>query len=434
MTSEPITRPHAAGPEKAVVSVLLQYPEKLDDAPHLSPDHFYQPNVRKLFEIISETVHKGESVELVSLTQGLADRGQLAAIGGPGFLADIYSYQPSPGSFENHLKILTGKLACRMAINAADEIRRVATEAPEPSELLEITSAPISAIHDTLTSNRAIRSTRSVISACFETFAKRCKGEESAMGIETSIPEINHNFRGLHPRQTIVISGYPSGGKTLLKGQLAMDAAMGGHNTLYCSLEMPAESLVARMVSYIAKMPGDAVTDPLTFARDVLGKDRPTKQMLESVRDAHTKIQESPFAIEDMIGADVHQIAACIRRAHRTKPLDVVAVDFAQRIRSAPEKLRETREQQLSHASGTLADLAKELGFCLLLGSQLNKEGATKAAEAINEDADLHLQIMQDSNKNHTGMAVMKDRHSGQGGRLLPIVMDDRLLRFVSKN
>ncbi len=108
-------------------------------------------------------------------------------------------------------------------------------------------------------------------------------------------------------------------------------------------------------------------------------------------------------------------------------------MDFAQRIRPAPEKIRESREQQLSHASGILADLSKELGFCLLLGSQLNKEGAAKHAEAINEDADLHLQITQDSNKKHLGLAVVKDRHHGQGGRLLPIVLDDRLLRFVSR-
>ena len=40
MIPELITLPHAAGTEKAVVSVLLQYPDKLDDAPHLAADHF----------------------------------------------------------------------------------------------------------------------------------------------------------------------------------------------------------------------------------------------------------------------------------------------------------------------------------------------------------------------------------------------------------
>jgi hypothetical protein len=113
-------------------------------------------------------------------------------------------------------------------------------------------------------------------------------------------------------------------------------------------------------------------------------------------------------------------------------------VDYAQRIRPAPEKIRESREQQLAHASNYLADLSKELGFTLLLPSQLNKEGAAKHAEAINEDADLHLQIIQDRSGtaptfDHIGIAVVKDRHHGQDGSMLPIILDGPMLRFIPK-
>lgn len=116
----------------------------------------------------------------------------------------------------------------------------------------------------------------------------------------------------------------------------------------------------------------------------------------------------------------------------------VAVVDFVQRIRPLPEMRRESREQQLAHASNHLADLSKELGFCLLLPSQLNKEGAAKHAEAINEDADLHLQIVQDRTGPaptfaHQGIAVMKDRHAGQDGTILPIVLDGPMLRFIPK-
>jgi hypothetical protein len=99
---------------------------------------------------------------------------------------------------------------------------------------------------------------------------------------------------------------------------------------------------------------------------------------------------------------------------------------------------RESKEQQLAHASNHLADLSRELGFCLLLPSQLNKEGAAKHAEAINEDADLHLQIIQDRSGpaptlDHIGIAVAKDRHHGHDGKILPIVLDGPMIRFISK-
>ena len=69
----------------------------------------------------------------------------------------------------------------------------------------------------------------------------------------------------------------------------------------------------------------------------------------------------------------------------------------------------------------------------------LNKEGAAKHAESINEDADLHLQIVQNDNKNsadykqHIGVSVEKDRHHGQDGKMLPIVLDGPMLRFIPK-
>jgi replicative DNA helicase len=325
-----------------------------------------------------------------------------------------------------------------MTIDAAHEMERAAYESPDGSEILEVSSAPISAIHDMLTSTRPARSTKAVLRGCIDRFERRCKGEDTPMGIETSLSEINRRFRGLHPKQTIVISGYPGGGKTTLAGQLAMDAALDGHNTLICSLEMPEEALMDRMLAYVARRPGDAITDPLRYAKERFNTDGINKDLMQAIGNAARKIAGLPFHIEDLIGANVHQIAACIRRAHRKSPLEVVAVDFVQRIRAVPEMKRESREQQLAHASNHLADLSKEIGFCLLLPSQLNKEGAAKHAEAINEDADLHLQIVQDRNGQaptfaHQGIAVVKDRHAGQDGTLLPIVLDGPMIRFVPK-
>lgn len=430
--------PHAVGPEKAVLSILLQYPEMLVDAPALTAEHFYLPGHRIIFGLIHELSAAGKPIELVSFIQALLDRGKLDSVGGPSALSDVYSYQPSTGSFQTHLGILTEKLARRMTIAAANEMERVAYEGDDAAEILDATSAPISAIHDTLTATRPARSTKAVLTACIDRFQLLCTGHADPMGIETSLFEINRRFRGLHGKQTIVISGYPGAGKTTLAAQLAIDSALAGHNTLICSLEMPEETMMNRLLAYVARRPGDAITDPMRYAREVLGADGPTKDLLRAIQSAALKIAGCPLAIEDLIGASAYQISSCIRRAHRNKPLAVVVVDFAQRIRAVPEMRRESREQQLSHASNHLADLSKELGFCLLLPSQLNKEGAAKHAEAINEDADLHLSILQDRSGQaptfaHQGIAVVKDRHAGQDGTLLPIVLDGPMLRFIPK-
>lgn len=430
--------PHALGVEKAVLSILLQYPEMLNEASALTSEHFYMPGHRVIFELIHELAAAGKPIELVSFIQALIDGGKLERVGGPSALADVHNYQPSTGSFQTHIGILTGKLARRMTIAAANEMERVAYEGDDAAEILEATSAPISAIHDILTATRPARSTKAVLSACIDRFQLLCTGHADPMGIETSLLEINRRFRGLHPKQTVVISAYPAGGKTTLAGQLAGDAAMEGHNTLFCSLETPAEVLMNRMLAYVARRPLAAITDPLGYAKEHFGADGPPKDLLRAIEAACFKIKSAPFFIEDLAGVNVHQVAACIRRAHRKCPLKIVVVDFIQRLTATPDMRRETREQQLSHAANHLADIAKELGFCLLLLSQLNKDGAAKGAEAINEAADLHLQIVQDRGGTaptfaHVGIAVTKDRHNGNDGDLLPIVLDGPMIRFIPK-
>jgi replicative DNA helicase len=430
--------PHALGVEKSVLSVILQYPEKIDDAPDLTTDHFHIPAHRIIFDQAREILAAGLPVEIVSFTERLRDRGILDRVGGPSAMADILTHEPSPGHFRHHIEILTTAMARRMMIDVAAEMMRVGYESDQREDILAATSAPISAIHDTITGTRPSLVTKSVVQSCINRFQELCEGRIQPMGIETSLFEINRRFRGLHPRQTIVISGYPGGGKTTLAAQLAADAALDAHNTMIVSLEMPAETMMERLLAYVARRPGEAITDPLKYCREQFDATGPTNDLIQAIGTAAKRIAGSPLAIEDLTGANVHQIASCIRRAHRKTPLKVVVVDFVQRIRAVPDMRRESREQQLSHASNHLADLAKELGFCLLLPSQLNKEGAAKHAEAINEDADLHLQIIQERSGpapsfNHIGLAVMKDRHSGQDGTLLPIVLDGPMLRFIPK-
>jgi replicative DNA helicase len=430
--------PHALGPEKAVLSLLFQHPEMLDDAPTLTADHFYLPSHRILFELIHELTKASKAVELVSFSQLLIDRSLMDVVGGPSAITEIYAYAPICSHFQEHLRCLTSKLASRMTIAAAREMERVAYETDDATAILEATSAPISAIHDTLTSTRPAKSTKAVLASCIDRFQQLCQGKENPMGIETSLVELNLRFRGLHRKQTVVISGYPGAGKTTLATQLAIDAALVEHNTLICSLEMPEETMMTRLLSYVARVRGDAITDPRRYSMETSGTENVTAELLKAIKAASMKISASPLTIEDLIGSNVYQISACIRRAHRKKSLDVVAVDYVQRIRPVPEMKRESREQQLAHASNHLADLSKELGFCLLLPSQLNKDGAAKHAEAINEDADLHLQIVQDrtgpaATFAHRGIAVVKDRHSGQDGTLLPIVLNGPMLRFIAK-
>ena len=433
--------PNAVMAEKCVLSMLIQDQALFDEGTPLTLDHFYYPGHRRIFELLREEHQKGLAFELVCFVQMLEDRHELAAIGGPAVMTELYTYEPAGNlaKFKRMHAVLRTHMARRMSLTIAEDIKQAALTECDPEALLATTSEPITRLHDLLTDTKPARDTKALLHDWAERFKALCLGETQPMGLSTSLAEINRRFLGLEAKRTIVISGYPGGGKSALIGQLAMDAALGGHHTLICSLEMPAEQMMNRNIAYVAGVPAALLADPREYSREHYGFDTPPKHVLRKIKEAVAGVVASPYGIEDLTGANVHQIAACIRRAHRRKPLEVVGVDFLQRIRPLPEMRRESQEQQYAHASHLLTDLCKELGFTLLLGSQLNKDGAAKYAEAINEDADLHLQIVQDrsgkdSTHKHLGIVVAKDRHHGNDGAFMEIVLDKPMLRFKPKD
>jgi replicative DNA helicase len=430
--------PHSPGCEKSVLSTLFQYPDKADDAAQLTEDHFHLPGHRILFGYIMRAIQAGastggDSLDLVLLTQRLSDDAMLARVGGASAMADIYTYSPSPNHFSSHVEELTRFLVYRKAIAAAERIKEASYGTEDAGAMMSATSEPITEIQELLTGSRSRSLSKGmVIEEALSRFESKCRGESTPMGIETSLDQINTAFHGLHKSKTIVISAYPGGGKTTLATQLCMDAALVGSNVLICSLEMPQVDIMDRMLAYASRMPLEAVNDPVGYCRAEFGASMPTKALLQAITSGTQRIKDAAIEVEDMVASNAYQIAAVIRRMHRRKPLDVVAVDYAQRIRPVPEKARESREQQLSHASNFLADLSKELGFTLLLPSQLNKQGAAKHAEAINEDADIHLQILQDDQKDHIGIMVEKNR-GGESGQILPLVLDGPNSKFIER-
>ena len=116
--------PHAVGPEKSLLSTMLQDPQEyiaLAVEEKLTAAHFYLPNHSTLFGFLTELFENGSEVELVSLVQRLLDRGLLERVGGPGYLTELYTYAPSPGHFRHHLQHVKDKFVLRAIIRSSNE-------------------------------------------------------------------------------------------------------------------------------------------------------------------------------------------------------------------------------------------------------------------------------------------------------------------------
>lgn len=347
-------------------------------------------------------------------------------------ISELYGYAPCAQNFGAHIQALHVLKAKRAAVRAAQALLVAAQDVNDDEGFLRLSLDPMTEVNDIASATRKSRSKKQLIQTVLEEFKSRTLHRESSMGIRTNFQCFDNALRGLHPKRITVISGLPSSGKTLIANQMAWAAAESGVPTLKISLEMPAEKLIDRNIVFASRLPAKAWTDPLEYARSQ-GKEEPTKEHLKQIGGAVKRIQNAPIEYEDPSNCSIGQIIAIIRRHVRRNRTRVVVVDYLQLIKGEKGL---SREQQLSEISHALQSIAKELGLCLILLSQQNKEGGTKHAESITEDADLVMAIMKDLEKDsatfgqHKGIMVRKDRHYGNNGLILPLYLIKDMLRF----
>lgn len=104
--------PHAVGPEKSVLSCLMQEPqERIPEARALGVTEasFHFPQHALLFTELLRIHDSGRPIELVSLTQTLHDWGKLDRVGGPATLTEINSYAFHTRCFAAHVALIRDK-------------------------------------------------------------------------------------------------------------------------------------------------------------------------------------------------------------------------------------------------------------------------------------------------------------------------------------
>jgi len=99
-TGDDVTRamPHAMGPEKSILSSMLQDPQEyigLAQEEKLTKDQFYFPAHATLYGFLVELYEGGHEIELVSLVQRLLDRGLLDHVGGPAAIGRVLAGRPA---------------------------------------------------------------------------------------------------------------------------------------------------------------------------------------------------------------------------------------------------------------------------------------------------------------------------------------------------
>lgn len=389
--------PHAVGPEKSVLSSMLQDPQEYIGAAMefgMTKEWCYLPAHQTLFGFLCDLHAKDEPIELVSLVQKLLDNGLLDRVGGPGALTDLYTYAPSSGHFRFHLNHVRDKWVLRSMIQHSNETIALAYDQPdEVAELLDQREAAFLSIR----ANQEVScdaTIKTIVEECVEDLKRQIEGDRSLSGISTGFQGLDDMGCRLKPGEMFVIAARPSMGKTSLMMNIVENLCLEqGRRGMVFSIEMTRKQITLNLINSRARF------DASQLSRGY----KPNKGDLQRIQRASFEIASSKLLIDDRSDLSIGQLRAIARRKHKDEPLEWIAIDYLQLMKSGSKQARDSREREVAEISAGVKGLAKELGIPIVILAQLNRgpEGRTgknlgkprmsdlRESGALEQDADM---------------------------------------------
>ena len=392
--------PHNLHAEQAVLaSVLLNNDHMNDVIDILRPEDFYQGAHRTLYEAMLGLSNSGRSIDQLTLSAAIQDKGAEQQIGGLEYLAEIVSNVPISENAVDYAMIVREKSILRRSIAAAQEISVSAFHGVgNLQEFLDQMEEKIFAI-----SGEEIKpkyfSMNEMVKAALKDIEKAQEHKRRITGVPSGFWELDEITAGFQKSNMIVVAARPAMGKTSLCLNVAVHAAM-FHKTPVAifSLEMSRQELAMRMICSEARVNFQALRT------GQVGQDA-----INRLVNAVAKLSETPIYTDDSGMLSILELRARARRLKKDKNIGLIIVDYLQLMRGSSSKSSiENRVQEVSEISRGMKALAKELDIPVIAISQLSRDvekrtGAKRPqmadlreSGAIEQDSDLILFVYRE--------------------------------------
>jgi len=379
--------------EQAVLgAMLLDQDAALLATELVQDDMFYREANRRLFRAMVSLVERRTVIDPVTLRDELGRRGELDAVGGADYLADLVDAVPTAANLEYHARIVKDKAILRRLIETSTGIITEAYDGRSTaSELLDKAESRIFQISQDRGSEGFSR-LKEMLWPTMERIEALQRSGKSITGVPSGFVDLDKMTSGFQPSELVIIAARPSMGKTAFCLNIATHAAVEGEGVAIFSLEMSRDQLVQRMLTAEARVDSQRVRQGALRDADFTNLAR-----------AAGVLQSCPVWIDDTPSLSLLEMRSKARRLKADNDIKMVVVDYLQLMRS-PE-YAENRVQEISDISRSLKALARELEVPVVALSQLSRASEQRGGErrpilsdlrdsgAIEQDADLVLFI-----------------------------------------
>lgn len=354
---------HNTDIEQLVIGTLLANPDTWDAHADLLTDGlFYDAQNRNAFNAAKNLREQGKEANVVSvaneLVKNVADQDRVNVVARVAEYGDHVLFR---GDLAQYVDVLKDLQTRRTLVDMGMRLQREANDEAIPVEQLqqEVADTMAELIKTGATNVQSIadvadRFTRDVVEAN--------RNGTRKFGVPTGFAVLDSKG-GLQPSDLWVIAADSSQGKTAFAMAVACNAARKGCPVAVYSMEMTAGQLYARMMAGRTYLPSN-----------VLANCALTDEQMERYKFAAEDVRGWPLYFDEQSTSTLDGILSSIRTLAYKQHVKLVFVDYLQILNVNMKNAN--KEQAMGEAARKFKNLAKQLGICIVLLSQLSRDPA----------------------------------------------------------
>lgn len=404
--------PHSPEAEVSLVGCALSDPARFFEVSAELPegeDSFYDVRCRKVWAAAASLAGSGRTPDVVSVVTHLRDIGGLESAGGVEYVAGLPDAVTSAANLKEWARTVREKRTLRGALRVFGEFGAAAYTTDGDfedyiggleREVLALRPSRLGLSH---------RSARELVSESVALIERMHERRGQITGLPTGLVDLDKLIDGLHPAELVIVSGFPSTGKTSLAMNWVEHAAADlGRPVGVVSLEMTAAQLMLRMHCSRARVNLRSVRDGAIGERD-----------FARLATASAQLAKSPIHVVSECSASAETVRAAARRLRQQHGIKLLVVDYLQLMSARTRRKDANRAEELGEASAQMKATAMELGIPVVVLSQVSDDGKLYGSREPGHDADGVLKIVNegewDPRTQQVSLRVEKNRNGPTG-------------------
>ncbi len=421
--------PNAPEHERGVIGCIMLSPMDVLSEVLMkikSPDVFYDLRNQTVFKALLHLAEKNIPIDEISLLGQLKVENLLESVGGIEYVTTFANDVPSAANLSYYLDFVLEKYLLRKVLYTCnDVVSRVHGYEGEVDQLLDEVERDILAIGD-MRSQLGVqhKTAKDLARMGLEIAEKLFLSNGAITGIQTGLIDLDKVTDGMHGGDLIILTGYPSTGKTSLVMNWVEYVAVDLKRPVgVLTLEMTPEQLMLRMQCARAKV------NVRKLSRGIA-----TDEDFRMMTWATNQIANAPLHIRMESGLGISQAKAIARRMKQQHGIELLVIDYMQRMHAKGSRKETNRAEELGMISTGCKNIAMELGIPVVLPSQLNDDGNIYGGREPGHDADTLIKL---KNKGEWQPVVQpvealidKQRH-GPAGEKIQLTFLKETTRFM---